>query len=361
MNWVRPPHAFFGRVLLAMALAGAAVAVPVFDTVARPKKHVEEEAPPPPPPPAAAVGLPSRLVADATAYQAYIQYVTTLSPDFSTGLGVSQALKASAAYQPEAFIRGAVAYAAVAALEDAGFVRELRAAGNSPENRRLMVGYIMADPAYVFLFKGSDRAAGLAKEALGTPALRLYAQGEVITKAAYAVQHQSWSKEEVIDRTGRLAAVKAAAATPFATPPSDKMSTIQQAASGVAPLTISAPPAKPPYTPLVARALQVAAIAALGEATDEAYERMVAVTQESHTDTCLNMAKLNLYQCLAVAKPNYEDIFCIGQHVMQDTGACMARNTGAILPLELSPQPLAIPSPIKAKAKATAKRKHPHA
>ena len=32
------------------------------------------------------------------------------------------------------------------------------------------------------------------------------------------------------------------------------------------------------------------------------------------------MSKLNLYQCLAVAKPHYEDVFCLGQHVLIDTG-----------------------------------------
>jgi len=348
MNWVR-----------ALALVGAAMAVPAFETMARPKKQVEAPPPPPPPPPAAPVGLPGRLVADAAAYEAWIEQVSATSPGFTNGMAVAQALKASAAYEPKAFIRGAVAYAAVAALEDPTFVSEVRKAGDSPENRRLMVGYIVANPAYVFIFKGSDKAAGLAREALGAPALRLHIEGEEITKAAYEVQHQSWSKEEIVDRTGRLAAVKASSAAPFAPPPSDKMSLIQQAASGAAPLTISAPAAKPPYTPLVAHALQLAAIAALGEATDDAYDRIVSVTEEGHTDTCLNMAKLNLYQCLAVAKPNYEDIFCIGQHIMADTAACMARNAGAIMPLEVSPKPLAIP-PVKAKAKATTRHKRTH-
>jgi len=338
---------------------GAAVAAPVFETAARPRKQVEEAPPPPPMAPAAPVGLPARLVADAAAYEAYIENDIAMSPGFTSGAGVAQSLKASAAYEPKAFIRGAVAYAAVAALKDATFVEQVRAAGTSPENRRIIAGYFISNPVYAFSFKGSEGAAGLAKEALGTPALRLYAQGEVITRSAYEIQHQGWSKEEIINRPGRLAAVKAASEAPFAPPPSDKMSLIQQAASGAAPLAITAAPAKPPYTPLIARALQVAAVAALGEATDSVYDQLAGVAEDAGTDTCLNMAKLNLYQCLAVAKPNYEDVFCIGQHVMQDTGACMARNTGAIMPLELSPKPLAIP-PVKGKA-TTTRRKHKHA
>ena len=38
---------------------------------------------------------------------------------------------------------------------------------------------------------------------------------------------------------------------------------------------------------------------------------------------------LNLYQCLAVSKPHYEDIFCLGQHVMLDTGQCVMIAAGA--------------------------------
>jgi hypothetical protein len=39
------------------------------------------------------------------------------------------------------------------------------------------------------------------------------------------------------------------------------------------------------------------------------------------------MSKLNLFQCLAVAKPWYEDIFCIGQHGLKDTGECIAASS----------------------------------
>ena len=48
--------------------------------------------------------------------------------------------------------------------------------------------------------------------------------------------------------------------------------------------------------------------------------------------------------CLAVAKPHYEDVFCLGQHAMIDTGACLARFTGATLPLEVFTRPLKVPS-----------------
>jgi len=346
------------RAVLAILAIAAAVAVPALDSSARPKPQpVYEPPPPPPPPPAAAgpVGLPDRLLSDAAAYEAYLDKVTATSPGFTSGASVAQALRDGAAYEPRAFIRGAIAYAAVAALADQAFVAQLRAAGNSPENRRLMVGYIIADPAYAIInFRGSDRAAGLAKEALGAAALRLYAEGKRIKQSAYDVQHQEWSKQEVVDRSGRLAAVEASSASPIPRA-DDQVPTLQRAMSGVTPLAITAPPAQPPYTLLVARALQVAAIAALGEAGDDAYDQLTALATDENTASCLHIAKLNLYQCLAVAKPHYEDIFCMGQHAMSDTGSCMVKSAGVALPIEVAPAPMSVPPPHA----TTARRRRP--
>jgi hypothetical protein len=213
-----------------------------------------------------------------------------------------------------------------------------------------MVNYILSDPTYAFKFKGSDKAAGLVKEALGAAALRLFATGKTIKQSAYAIQHQTWSRGEISNRSGRLAAVEAAETNGLPAA-ADRVGIIDRAAREAQPLDLTAPPAKPPYTPLVAQALQLAAIAAIGEANDNTYDRLSALTQESNTDTCLHMAKLNLYQCLAVAKPHYEDVFCMGQHAMIDTGRCIARNAGLDLPIDASPAP-------EAKAAAPAPRHH---
>ncbi|MEO8813257.1 MAG: hypothetical protein ABI376_10150 [Caulobacteraceae bacterium] len=335
------------RICLMALIAVSALAAPGLEGFARSRKVVE--APPPPLPPAKPVGLPTALLADAAAYEAYLARTTAISTGFTDGGSVASALRTAAAYEPTALIRGAVAYGAVAALEDPTFVADVRAAGNSPENRRIIVGYIVANPAYAFQFKNADVAAGLAKEALGGAALRLYAEGKAIKQSAYQVQHQSWSKTDVADRPGRLAAVEASANAPIQ-PAGDRVPVLEAAASGTQPqaLPFVAQPAKPPYTPLLARSMQIAAIAALGEAGDDAYDRLVALTDDGATHTCLHMAKLNLYQCLAVAKPNYEDIFCMGQHVMMDTGACLAKNAGVEMPAPPpAPPPVVAPAPAK--------------
>ncbi len=337
------------RSLIVLALAGVAVLAPPISSFARPKKHPVVEAPPPPPPPRAGpVALPRALVADAAAYQAYLERVTATSPTFSDGSSIAQALKDTAAYEPRALIRGAVAYGAIAALAEPSFVEAIRNAGNSPENRRLMMGYMAADPAYALLFKGSDLAAADAREAIGGAGLKLFATGKVIRNSSYTIQHQDWSKQEVSDRSGRLASVEAAGKAP-PPPAGERIDALQRAISGAAPLQGPASPAQPPYTPLVAHAVQLAAIAALGEAGDGSYDQLSMLAADDGADTCLHMAKLNLYQCLAVAKPHYEDVFCMGQHGMIDTGACLTRSAGLSLPAEPAPPP-----PVQA---ATKKRK----
>jgi hypothetical protein len=327
MSWLST-----ARAIAAVGLVAAAVCTPQAVTLARPKKVPEVEAPPPPPP-AGPIALPARTVADAAAFQAYFERVGGASPAFTSGTGVAATLKDAAAYEPRALIRGAIAYAAIAALQNQQFVAELRSAGNSPDNRRLMAGYLMADPGYAFLFRGSQGSAGLARQALADAGLKLYGTGRAVRQASYDIQHQAWSKLDVADRPARLAAVEAAGqqALPDA---ADHVPALQQAVAGSAPLQVSGGDLAPPYTPLVAKAVQLAAVAALGEASDELYERLAALAADEPTETCLHIAKLNLNQCLAVAKPNYEDIFCAGQHGIMDTGACVVRNAGLSLPAE---------------------------
>jgi hypothetical protein len=78
----------------------------------------------------------------------------------------------------------------------------------------------------------------------------------------------------------------------------------------------------------------VAALAALGEGGDANDAQVESLLNESSGGFCLNMSKLNLYQCLAVAKPWYEDVFCLGQHVLIDTGQCVAKEVGPMQPVQ---------------------------
>jgi hypothetical protein len=80
---------------------------------------------------------------------------------------------------------------------------------------------------------------------------------------------------------------------------------------------------------VVDNALALAALAALGAAGDNARANTDALQFDWASQTCMNMAKLNLLQCLAASRPNYEDIFCLGRHAVRDLATC---TRGAAMP-----------------------------
>ena len=61
----------------------------------------------------------------------------------------------------------------------------------------------------------------------------------------------------------------------------------------------------------------------LGQAGEANADRLEILTSDMVAANCLKMAKLNFYQCMAVAGPQYEDLFCVGQHGLMDTASCM--------------------------------------
>ena len=77
------------------------------------------------------------------------------------------------------------------------------------------------------------------------------------------------------------------------------------------------------YTAIEARSLALAAESILGHARGADRDRLTPLLTETDSAFWLKMAKLNLYQCMAVAGPQYEDMFCLGQHALYDTGQCV--------------------------------------
>ena len=290
-----------------------------------------EPAPPPPPAPVAVapppVSLSSRLIEQASAYRVYVDRATQISPAFTDGASVAQSLRTGESYEPGQLLRGAIAYGAVVALQDPGFRAGIKTYTADAEQRRTIAYEIMKDPAYALGISGAQAAAGLVAQALGDDGKKLLEGGRAVKQAAYDVQHQAWSKGEVPARDTRLAMAKQLSQTPIASAP-DIVAKLQSAVIGTEPITLVAQPSAPPYTPMVVRAVAVAALAGLGYADDASLENVMPLVAEPTSAQCLNMSKLNLYQCLAVAKPHYEDVFCLGQHVLMDTGACLMRGVG---------------------------------
>jgi hypothetical protein len=327
-----------GLILVLVALV-AATGAPM--ALARPKAPPVVYAPPPPPP-MPDVGLSSRFINAAGAYDSYMREAAAISPGFSDASGVGASLRDGVAYEPGQLRIGMVAYGAIAALTDSAFVADVRRAGATPNARYAIVARIYADPRNVLAFADARRAAGLAKAALAAQGMRLFNQGNAVKEAAYTIQHQSWSLADVPDRDVRAAAVKRLSASQRPSSGSETAA-LDLMIGGELPAGANLEPAAPPDSALVVRAVALAALADGGQAGDEDAPHLGWLADDYYVDHCLAEAKLALFECLAVAKPNYEDVFCLGQHAMKDTGACVVMGAGSTVPIEIVPAYLSIP------------------
>jgi hypothetical protein len=364
---------------------------------ARPKTPEAAPAPPPPPPPPPNVALSNRIVKAAAAYQAYVRQAEAQVPGFADGQSIQTSLQKSEAFEPRALARDEVAFAAVIALQEPSFVEAVRVYVVDPTQRADMVRKIETDPNYAMAFPGADKAARMIIAKLAADGEAISRGGYAIKQSAYAIQHQKWSTEFVPDRDGRLARAKDLSATPFAAPDSEGDALMQAAITGhglvldpAGASAVAAGPATPPpavvaadkatakatdlgssktglavadatpaappvYSEAVRRGIALAALASLGAAGDADDEQVEPMLDEGVGVVCLKLAKLNLFQCLAVAKPHYEDVFCLGQHALMDTGECVRKEAG-LAAIDFTPPPVAK----KAKGKGKPTRKSTH-
>jgi hypothetical protein len=339
MNWLR--LAGFGLVLT-LTILGVPGSV-----LARPRPPVVESPPPPPPPaPMPDVALAPSMVRDAAVFRNYLDGATAISPGFTDAEGVGTSVRTGSGYEPGQLRRGAVAYAAAIILTDQAFVTDVRRAGDTPEHRYAIEARIFADPASVMSFADARHAAGMAKAALGDAGLGLLHEGDRLKQASYDIQHASWSLAPVPDLDARAAEVKALSTRDHRPTPDDTAAVDKLVGGDAEAAPALSAPAPGPYSGLVTRAVALAALAAIGQADEDDASRLTWLTDDYFLDHCLSETKLLLYECLAVARPNYEDVFCLGQHAVRDTGECVARSAYVAVPIEVVVSKLAI-SPVR--------------
>jgi hypothetical protein len=313
--------------------AGPAPDQPNADAVPPPMPQKAEPAPvralvqPKAPPPAPALtpeeaaffaALGQRVTDAASAYESYVRRAGAIDPAFSGAAGVQKAVKAGAAYKPEQLEEGIVAYAALIALRNPTFVDGVRAITNPAFGDGLA-----ADPGRVMRVRGAEDAAADAAGVLRAQGEALVAAGRTITKAAYDIQAQAWSKTPVADPKGVLDAAKTSGQQMRAATTPSKEKLLASLVAAPQPTGAAAAPA-----PDVVRGLALAALAILGKTGDGAEPQFEALLRDPAAEDCLKMAKLDLNQCLSVAGPHYEDAYCAGRHGIADTGKCVAAAAG---------------------------------
>lgn len=331
---------------VAAFLAGCAASNPAAEAEAEAARVAAEIALRTPPP----IAL-NRGVAEAAAvYRAFSRDMATLEGGFTNPEQIQAAVRRGAAYDPVQISRGLVAYASILALQSPEFVAGVRSLAHDRATRERLVADLVADPELASTLPGAEAAAGLVISTLSADIDALSRAANSIENDAYAIQapydpRRPWAVTEVRDREGRLEAAKASSGRRMS-PSAEAASQLFSAAhSGGGALPVSGDPRKPPYPAAVTNALALAALAALGYAGENARANTDALQFDRVSQGCLDMSKLNLFQCLAASRPNYEDMFCLGRHIVRDLATC---SRGAAMPAPLvsvSDLTVADPSP----------------
>jgi hypothetical protein len=299
---------------------------------AEPAGSDADQAPPPlpsPPRPYAGpqVAIARRVIDAAGAFDGYMRRASAIKAEFRSGGAVARAVELGAVYEPAQLEQGAIAYAALVALQDPAFVAIVQDVGRNPRVREAFVARLFDRPATVLDAAAARTSAAHVAGVLGRMGAQLAAAGGAVTQAAYDVQHEDWSRGAIVDAGERLARIKAQSAVAVSLMPRDTAQLI----SGVTALRAADAGAlgqSGEISPVVMRGMAIAALAILGEASEDQAERIAALMSDPADAHCIKMAKLDLFQCLAVAGPHYENLYCLGHHGMAETGACIVSASG---------------------------------
>lgn len=278
------------------------------------------------------VALNQSVADSAAVYIAFVRDMAAIEGGFESPEAIQAALARASGYDPEQLSRGLIAYASIIALQSPEFVQGVRQFAAPESTRERLVAEIVADPGRASRLPGAEAAAGLIIGSLRTDVEALSRAANSIENDAYSIQNswdprRAWAIRPVADRQGRLTAAHAAGEAML--PPANEAARLFEAAHAGTGLSVAAERREPPYPSAVENALALAALAALGAAGENARSNTDALQFDWTGHTCMEMAKLNLLQCLAASRPNYEDIFCLGRHVVRDLSTC---TRGAALP-----------------------------
>lgn len=276
------------------------------------------------PPP---VALNDTVARSAAVYVAYQRDMATIQGGFASPEAVQAALRRGATSDPIQLSRGLVAYASILALQSPEFVAGVRQAGADPTTRRQIIDRIVADPTYASTLPGGEAAASLVMGVLEAEIVALSTAADSVESDAYNIQYagdqrNGWGRATAANREGRLQALKDLSVRP-APPSSSETARLHAASNSGSGLgVVQGRTRRGPYPTSINNALSMAALAALGAAGDNAVANTDALQFDRAGQDCLSSSRLNLFQCMAAARPTYEDMFCLGRHVIRDLSTC---------------------------------------
>ena len=119
------------------------------------------------------------------------------------------AVKTGGAYEFSQIQEGAVAYVALAALQDPEFVSAVDTLARAGQPG--LADQLAANPRLIMQVQGSAPAAARAAMALGRMGSALEVAGAAVKQSAYDIQHSAWSRTAVAGPQAMLAELKARA------------------------------------------------------------------------------------------------------------------------------------------------------
>jgi len=273
------------------------------------------------------ISLNQDVANSASVYLAFTRDMATIRGGFESPEAIQAALERGAAYDPVQISRGLVAYSSILALQSPEFVAGIRSYGKDPAVRQELVNRIVADPGYASTLRGAANAASLIMTTIDGDLKALVDAADSVENDAYAIQERydarrAWAVAHRADRATRLNEIKSISVRQVSPVAAEAAGLLAAAREGAGLPVRSGQVRQGPYPAAVNNALAVAALAVLGAAGENATATTSALQSEGRSQECLESSKLMLYQCLAASRPSYEDMFCLGRHVVRDLASC---------------------------------------
>ncbi len=311
----------------------------------------------------AAPAQPGSLREAVLAYAAYHADVTDMrAARINTADDLETALDRGARHNRDAMTRGWVAYGALTAAQSTPFNQGVRDAA-AYYGRDAVVWAITADPSYARGLRGGSDATKLMLDSAAADSARIISVADRYQEMAYSLQRQRWANAVAPAKDQRLLRVRALgtasgalahvsdnvtsrlSVTPVSLSPQTDPSVFGGRrfwdAIGGGPEVVQVAAQNVNWRVNVTRGealdrmASIAALQALG--ADSNQSAVSQLMNDPRSRDCLEMAQLQLYQCMSAARFRYENAFCLGQHALRDVGTCIGAvaqpDTAAMSPI----------------------------
>ncbi len=268
---------------------------------------------------------------------AYVQFRADIDLLAATVVDSDQATRDAhnrlASHSPDMLSSGWVAYAALVAADDPAFAKSVQDEMVRMGGRDPFLSAIRQNPSMVLNFAGSDAAIDDILQFAAADATKIKTLSEVFISEAYSLQKVGWAKRKIspgmsrVDSARSWSYSRSSLATPYL-PASMSYGVVQPGlASADALWTPSWGNSAASFgrrasdaTPILARALNLAARYSVGDVDKEA---VATFARNDRANKCLANAKMNLDQCIAATRTPYEEMFCLGKHGLGDVSSCV--------------------------------------